>query len=829
MSESSTVPVGLAARGREFARAHAQFLRYASVGVGTTALDLVLFSVFALVVGLNPLLANVISTCITVCVSYLINRMFVFRSQAGAARTFVPFVTVTLFSGLVVQSLVIAGVVAAGTASIDEVFLKPGAKVVAMAVGMVSNYLGYRWLFGRHAHDGAEPGEQAAQLGPEPATPERREHRALAVIGGVLGAMAVFIRPPGTGPGQTIGTISVGTLAVAAAFIVAGFWALGRVRRQVWSWAAALGLVFAACCVLGDWFGGPQPRSWSSLSTARQVGVPLRAIGLTWVFAAVSAVLIEQALRGKQAPVRDGSGVGGRLVAWVRRGGFAPTAMLFALLVAARIPAWVIWWPGVVPFDTFRSYSMVRGTSPWDAYEPVGHTVLVWSYNQIGDALGFGDTGKVALAVGVQILMLAGAFTFMLIRMARWGVHRWVLWGSLAFLVFSPVFGLFSVIQVKDVPFAAVTVVFITAVGEVTVHAARSPRWPWVVMALAGCATLIARNNGLYVVVLTLLALLVCLRGMRRRALAVLVACVLGHLVWTGPVYSALDVKPGRAVEMYSIPIEQVGRIADEHAAQFTPSQRAWVARNFDGATPQFLAHKYDPGVSDPLKALAQESWDAHGSEEFLSGWSDLVRSYPGTASAATLAGTAGYWYPDAPLRDVFYTWSRNDIREVHLNIPSGPPTEGWRKTAIDASLLNTDADDTRRGMTTEEGFMGPPARTVPVLGMALSPGLMAWIWVGAAVAALLLGRRRRLAVTVPAAVLFLTIAASPVSGSIRYSMVLFAALPLALGMIATPLRPVEEAAGVGRRESPGSAESADGGDGVEVTASPTPGAAGPA
>lgn len=127
-----------------------ELLRYLVVGSFNTLLDLGLFSLFAVVVGLPPLLANVISTCITLCVSFFLNHRVVFRSTHGAWNTFIPFVTVTLFSGLVVQSAVIWGVIhLAGVVvpAAPDSLVAPAAKVCAIGVGMVSNFLGYRWLF----------------------------------------------------------------------------------------------------------------------------------------------------------------------------------------------------------------------------------------------------------------------------------------------------------------------------------------------------------------------------------------------------------------------------------------------------------------------------------------------------------------------------------------------------------------------------------------------------------------------------------------------------------------------------------------------------------
>lgn len=142
---ATSIGGGAATRRRE------PFLRYLLVGVFNSLLDLVLFTLFAVVVGLHPLLANIASTTITLCVSYLLNRVFVFRTDRSVQRTVVQFVAVTLISGLLVQSAVIAAVLHLGGLVVPNLsleILEPLAKVCAMGVGMVSNFLGYRWLFG---------------------------------------------------------------------------------------------------------------------------------------------------------------------------------------------------------------------------------------------------------------------------------------------------------------------------------------------------------------------------------------------------------------------------------------------------------------------------------------------------------------------------------------------------------------------------------------------------------------------------------------------------------------------------------------------------------
>lgn len=123
--------------------------RYVLVGGFNTALDFGLYTLLVTAFWVPPLIANVVSTVVTMCVSYLLNRTFVFHSNQSHARGFLSFVAVTLTSGLVIQSIVIAFVITVGESftSISHNILATGAKVCAICVSMVFNYLGYRYIF----------------------------------------------------------------------------------------------------------------------------------------------------------------------------------------------------------------------------------------------------------------------------------------------------------------------------------------------------------------------------------------------------------------------------------------------------------------------------------------------------------------------------------------------------------------------------------------------------------------------------------------------------------------------------------------------------------
>ena len=139
-------------RARTWARGHEYLLRYGMVGGFNTLLDLGLFTLFSVHLHITPLLANLMSTSIVLCVSYVLNRIIVFRSTKPVRATVVHFVTITLFTGLIVQSGVIWVVIHLGSLvapHLSHAILAPLAKVCAMGAAMVSNYLGYHWIFRR--------------------------------------------------------------------------------------------------------------------------------------------------------------------------------------------------------------------------------------------------------------------------------------------------------------------------------------------------------------------------------------------------------------------------------------------------------------------------------------------------------------------------------------------------------------------------------------------------------------------------------------------------------------------------------------------------------
>ena len=123
---------------------HGEKIRFVMVGGFNTLLDLALCALFANVIGINIVIASIISTSICIIISFILNYTFVWKSDKSIKITAIGFLATSLFSAWVVQSIVISIV----TSVIgDSDIAKLVAKACGSVAGMITNYFGYKIVF----------------------------------------------------------------------------------------------------------------------------------------------------------------------------------------------------------------------------------------------------------------------------------------------------------------------------------------------------------------------------------------------------------------------------------------------------------------------------------------------------------------------------------------------------------------------------------------------------------------------------------------------------------------------------------------------------------
>ena len=128
----------------EFFVKHAQKLRFGIVGGINTIIDVGLFAIFANVLGVLTEFASIMSTSVAIVFSFFANYYWVWKSKKSKTRTIPQFLVITLTTAWGIQTGVIWIVKnIVGDGDWENMF----AKVCAIAVGMVVNYLLYKIIF----------------------------------------------------------------------------------------------------------------------------------------------------------------------------------------------------------------------------------------------------------------------------------------------------------------------------------------------------------------------------------------------------------------------------------------------------------------------------------------------------------------------------------------------------------------------------------------------------------------------------------------------------------------------------------------------------------
>lgn len=115
-----------------------KFVRFATVGVFNTAIDLAVFALLV-AVALHPLPANVLAWFVAVTFSYLVNAHWTFERAEGLshARSFVRFAGFGALISLGVSSLAIL--------TLSQALGVWPAKILGVAVAVVLNFVAARW------------------------------------------------------------------------------------------------------------------------------------------------------------------------------------------------------------------------------------------------------------------------------------------------------------------------------------------------------------------------------------------------------------------------------------------------------------------------------------------------------------------------------------------------------------------------------------------------------------------------------------------------------------------------------------------------------------
>ena len=511
--------------------------------------------------------------------------------------------------------------------------------------------------------------------------------------------------------------------------------------KRLW----ALGAVFAAIVVLGQSYGAVDN---ASLVTGQPLLAALAFAGRVPLYAAAMSLMANAlwAAPAAEKPRRVWKG-------W----------QYGLLLFGCWCPYLFFIWPGTVSNDSVTMIMEAIGLEKLANGNPIFQTFVLHCFRWLGVRLGSGDI-TVALYCLIQSVLMAWLLGVLIRQMLESEAPRWVGIGSLVFFAVNPIFPLYAFCIGKDTNFA-MAVLWLMLCCHRQCGQTKHERRNALCLCAAAVLCVLLRNPGMYLAALTLAALLVWSLHKTRRgaklwlAPAAAVVCAVCVFVGIRLLLPVLGVAPMPETEEYSVPLQQVARVAATH--ELTPEE----AQVIDGVLElDQVADAYNGELSDPIKFLWRADASAEAKAAFFRLWPGLLVKYPGTCLSATFHNTYGYVYPGymSQIKPTLLIGKQKTttLLDPYFRFSVSPNSD----------LLIRFTDQLAEN---------------PLYRVFIAPGLYGWLTMFGIALLAGRGKSRRLIAAVPMLFTLAGCMLSAVNGYFRYSMPLYLCVPMLLWLCA--------------------------------------------
>lgn len=437
-----------------------------------------------------------------------------------------------------------------------------------------------------------------------------------------------------------------------------------------------------------------------------------------------------------------------------------------AFLAVAWIPYFLTYYPGLMTGDSFACLVRAAGWAPINNQQPVLYQLFLRIFYQAGVLLGSINRG-VAVYSFTQLLIMASVLGYALYWCRARGCPMPYLWGTALFFALNPIYGKYAITMWKDVLFGGAILLltlFIADTAQTRGQNLLTSRG-LIHLILASFAVAFLRNNGIYILVLSFIALAVFCRRHIKKIGPILLAVLAVFLIIQGPVYRLAGIPKNRFDESVGVPLQQMARVAVKDG-QMSEQERAFL----DRVIPiEVIKDVYDPFTVDRIKFNQKFDYTylAQHKPEFFRSWAGMFVKNSKEYIIAHLMETLGYWHIGTGnwvVAPGITSWSGDTYGVVPYNlfgtltgINLKPYIQTW-----DAIL---------------EHF-------VPI-GMSNNIGAVVWLTAFLALYAFAHRRYDRLIAVAPAGGLWLTtMLAAPTYCEFRYVFALFLCAPFLLFII---------------------------------------------
>lgn len=314
---------------------------------------------------------------------------------------------------------------------------------------------------------------------------------------------------------------------------------------------------------------------------------------------------------------------------------------LFVILLMVLLPSYLALFPGIITVDGFKQLYMNYNDS-FTAHHPLIHTLLLNGFYYFGNLFNNSNLG-IALLAFLQMSLLAFAFTYTIYIIYKYTKNKYLTIIGIAFFIVCPINSILMMYMTKDIIFSVFFLLFFDYTLIIILDHPITKR-PYIIYLILGILMCLFRNQGIYVVVFSLLFTIIFYRSKK-----LILVLILIPLVTMGINKSLILITSAKSVntaEMLSVPIQQLARTYNLNPDSFTNEEKKILYKYIEKDS----LKDYIPEISDPVKDKFNNNYLKKDKVSFFKLWLSIGLSNKTIYIDSFLYGNYAYFYLDAKL-----------------------------------------------------------------------------------------------------------------------------------------------------------------------------------
>lgn len=296
-----------------------------------------------------------------------------------------------------------------------------------------------------------------------------------------------------------------------------------------------------------------------------------------------------------------------------------------AIIMLMWIPYLIAFFPGIYGYDAMTQVEQVFNNS-YNTHHPLLHTLILgglYYISKITDS----DLGRTLYSV-LQMLILSGFMAGAVCFIKR--EHKVLKVLVLCFYALLPLNGLMSIITTKDVMFAAFFLGAYINLCHMFDNGGYESKKKEIIYISVFVVTMLFRNNTLYGIILFSVILAVVKYKKYKNIIKTLVKSICIYMILAFCLKAGLNAGSSTTAEMWSVPLQQMARVAIESNDSELRSEIEQTIPNVDA---------YIPYLADPIKAQVYTA-----SKEMLVTYVKCLVKHPYICIQAFFENIKGMW-----------------------------------------------------------------------------------------------------------------------------------------------------------------------------------------